>query len=95
MIEKDPNGVAAAVSVLVFVIAGAVGVTVDEGTVDAAAGLVAALVSAASIVVARMKAWAPDTVAALRPDDISAEPVLPAVPAAFRVEQATKARRGD
>ena len=80
MVNKDPNGVAAAVAVIVMAIAGAFNLGVDDETAGGIGAGVAALISVASIIWARTKAWAPDTVAALDPTTVGDAGELPEVP---------------
>jgi hypothetical protein len=78
--ERDPNGIAAAVTALVVLIAGVVDVSVDEEVVAQVGFGIAGVVSIAAIIVARLKAWAPDSVRALKPGDVPDVASLPPVP---------------
>lgn len=72
--EKDPTGVAAAVSVVVMAVAAVFNAQVDDDTASNIGVAVAAIITLGSILAARRKAWAPDTVRAVNGG------VLPEVP---------------
>jgi len=79
-VNRDPNGVAGAVAIIVTVLAGLFDMQVDD---DQAANIgkgLAAAISVAGIFLARRKTWAPDTVAALGPDTVGEPGVLPVPP---------------
>jgi uncharacterized protein (DUF697 family) len=78
--DKDPNGLAAAVAAVVMALAAIFGWQVDNDGAAAIGAAVAGVVSLGAILVARRKAWAPDTVAALGPDTVLEPGELPAAP---------------
>lgn len=80
LMERDPNGVAAAFVVLITAVAAVFGATVDSTVADAIAVAVAAVLNLGAVFAARRKAWAPDTVRALTPATVGAAGELPAVP---------------
>lgn len=80
MLDKDPNGVAAAVVVIVTAVAAAFHVTVDDEAVQGWAVIVAGVLDLAAVIAARLKAWAPDTVAALNPNTVGVTGELPDPP---------------
>ena len=80
VLERDPNGVAAAVVVVVTAAAAALHVTVDDAAVQMWATVAAGVVDLVAVVVARLKAWAPDTVRALNANNVGKIGELPSVP---------------
>ena len=74
---RDPNGIAAAVVLVVAAVAAVFHLTPAPADVRTVADGVAALVALASILAARRVAWSPATVAALTPADIPPGDTLP------------------
>lgn len=78
--ERDPNGVAAALVVLITAVGGALGVTVDVDNAETYAVAAAGVLNVVAVLFARSKAWAPDTVRALTPSTVGEAGELPAPP---------------
>jgi len=92
--EKDPNGVAAAIVVIVTAIAAVFGVSVDSEAVQVSAGVAAGALNLIAVLLARRKAWAPDTVRALPADFKTDASGMPPVPLLQERREATRERRG-
>ncbi len=80
--EKDPNGVAAAIVIIVTAVAGVFGIAVDDATVSTVGLGIAGVLDLLAVLLARRKTWAPDTVRQLNPQTVEAKGVLPEVPKA-------------
>jgi len=80
MLNKDPNGLTAAVIVVIAGVATILGVTIDADDAATYAGLATGALSVVGVLIARRKTWAPDTVAALGPDTVGEPGVLPDTP---------------
>lgn len=78
--DKDPNGLAAAVTTLVIASAAIFSWAVDDETAQSIGQGVAGVVALGAIIAARRKAWAPDAVAALDPTTVGDAGELPEAP---------------
>lgn len=87
--QRDPNGIAAAVVLLVGIVAGVLHLTPAPVDVQTAADGIAALIMFGSIIAARRVTWAPATVAALTPADIPAGNTLPTTVAGVALSTST------
>lgn len=79
-LESDPNGLAALVLLVVGAAVAAFHLAVSSSEARSIADGIGALITLAGILVARVKAWAPNTVRALTPANVGPAGELPAVP---------------